>query len=42
MVCHEMGWTWQEYEAQPSWFVDIVVGMLHAEGEYLKSKQSGN
>ncbi len=33
LICREMGWTWQEYQNQPAWFVDIIVEMLKAEGE---------
>jgi hypothetical protein len=31
IICKEMGWTWQEYEAQPITFIDTIVEMLKAE-----------
>jgi hypothetical protein len=38
LICREMGWTWQEYQNQPAWFIDIVLEMLKAEAEELKKK----
>jgi hypothetical protein len=31
-----MKWTWEEYERQPSWFVDNVLAMMRAEAEAAK------
>ena len=33
LICREMGWTWEEYERQPSWFVKIISEMIRAESE---------
>ncbi|GIW70359.1 MAG: hypothetical protein KatS3mg101_1106 [Patescibacteria group bacterium] len=33
-----MKWTWQEYENQPAWFIDVILEMLKAEGEEAKRK----
>ena len=31
LICREMKWTWEEYQSQPSWFVDNIFEMLKAE-----------
>lgn len=33
MICHHMGWTFQEYEAQPASFVLSISQMLKADAE---------
>ncbi|MBI4119239.1 MAG: hypothetical protein HY456_00140 [Parcubacteria group bacterium] len=38
ILCREMGWTWEEYENQPSWFIDTIATMLKAEGEEIKRR----
>jgi cytochrome bd-type quinol oxidase subunit 1 len=38
IICREFGWTWQEYEKQPSWFIDIILKMMQAENEAMKRK----
>ena len=41
ILCREFGWTWQEYENQPVWFLDTVVIMLQEESQkQKKEKQS--
>lgn len=33
VVCREMKWTLDEYEAQPSYFIDVITRMLQAEAD---------
>jgi hypothetical protein len=33
LVCREMKWTWEEYQNEPSWFIEIILTMLQQEGE---------
>jgi hypothetical protein len=33
LVCREYGWTWQEYQSQPTWFVKTILSMLREEAE---------
>lgn len=28
-----MGWTWEEYRAQPQWFVTMLLSMLQNEAQ---------
>jgi hypothetical protein len=42
LVCREMGWTWQEYQSQPSWFAKIVSEMIRAESEQLEKNAKKN
>ncbi len=37
-VCQEMGWTYFEYMAQPSWFLDIVLDKLIEDSEKIKKE----
>jgi hypothetical protein len=41
LICREFSWTWQEYENQPSWFIEIILEMLKAEAEEMKKKTTG-
>jgi len=38
ILCREIGWTWQEYENQPSWFIDMLMAMLKAEGKEMQRR----
>lgn len=38
MVCREMGWTWQEYEAQPAVFIEIIIEMIRAENKEIERR----
>lgn len=38
LVCREMKWTWQEFENQPAWFVDVILEMLKAEGDAMAKR----
>jgi len=31
IICREMGWTWEEYQKQPAWFIDNLLLMFNAE-----------
>jgi len=39
IICREMKWTFEEYQNQPSWFIDIILEMLQAESAEAKKKQ---
>jgi hypothetical protein len=36
VLCKEMGWTYEEYLSQPTWFVAMLFEMMRAE-----ARQSG-
>jgi hypothetical protein len=38
LICREFGWTFEEYQNQPSWFIDIILEMLKAEAEEIKKR----
>ncbi|MCE9585716.1 hypothetical protein K8R04_00120 [Candidatus Uhrbacteria bacterium] len=38
LVCREMGWTWEQFQEQPSWFIDVLTEMFQAEGEHSKKE----
>lgn len=42
IICREFGWTYQEYQNQPSWFIDIIVEMLKIEVEQMEKKVKNN
>lgn len=33
LICEKFHWTWQEYDAQPTWFIDLIVSKMRAEAE---------
>jgi hypothetical protein len=33
LICREFGWSWETYQEQPSWFIDIIVSMLREEAD---------
>jgi hypothetical protein len=33
LVCREYGWRYEDYEAQPSWFITTIIEMLQQEAE---------
>jgi len=39
IVCREFGWTWDEYQAQPTWFISTIVSMLREEAEESKRRE---
>jgi len=38
LLCREMKWTYQEYQAQPAPFIDTILDMLQAESAAQKKK----
>ena len=34
-----MGWTWQQLQEQPVWFVKNIVAYLAAEAEHIRKQQ---
>lgn len=34
ILCREMGWTWQELQEQPIWFVKNLLAYLTAEANH--------
>jgi hypothetical protein len=41
IVCREFGWTWQEYESAPNWFITVVKSYLRHEAEESQRKNKG-
>ncbi|HLY40483.1 MAG TPA: hypothetical protein VKR52_04675 [Terracidiphilus sp.] len=41
MLAREMGWTWEEYRAQPQWFVMNHLFMLQSEAEEANRRSKG-
>jgi hypothetical protein len=39
ILCREMGWTWNELQEQPLWFVRNLIGYLAAESDSLRKQQ---
>ncbi len=37
-ICREMHWTYQEYLAQPYWFIQLVLPIANKEAEVEKLK----
>jgi len=35
-VCQRFGWTIQEYDSQPQWFIDLIVERMIHEAEEAK------
>jgi len=42
LICREMGWTWQEYQSQPAFFIKVVHEMLKAEGYHARQRMNKN
>lgn len=40
LVCREYGWTYEDYEAQPSWFIEAILFMLQQEAEASNRKKT--
>jgi hypothetical protein len=38
ILCREMKWTWEEYRAQPQWFIVMLLSMLQNEAEEMNRK----
>lgn len=39
IVCKTMGWTWQEYAAQPAWFIDQILAFSSVESDVANRQQ---
>jgi hypothetical protein len=39
LVCEQMGWTYQQYREQPSFFIDILMKMLSERQRAENSRQ---
>ena len=35
-ICEEMGWTYEEYMAQPVWFIDLLKDKLQIDSENIR------
>jgi hypothetical protein len=42
MICREMKWTLEEYESQPTTFIDTIIEMLKAESAEIKKKNKSS
>jgi hypothetical protein len=38
VLCREMAWTYEEFLAQPQWFVLMLLELLRAEAKHANSK----
>lgn len=38
IICHEMHWTWQEYQEQPTWLPQMLWHKMQAEAERKNQK----
>jgi len=38
MICHEMKWTYQEYESQPDWFIKAINQKINIEINHKNSE----
>jgi hypothetical protein len=36
-LCRDMHWTYEEYLAQPAWFIDDMIMMNSQDAEYSRS-----
>lgn len=41
ILIREMGWTWQEYEQQPTWLIHELVAYLSAEAQHSRRQSTG-
>jgi len=37
-ICQETGWTYQEYMAQPKWFIDSLKDKLQIDSKNMKKE----
>jgi len=35
-ICQEMGWTYQEYMAQPVWFINLLKDKLQIDSDNIR------
>jgi hypothetical protein len=41
-ICQEFGWTYHEYQSNPDWFNELVVGKMHIDAVNLKKQSKKN
>jgi hypothetical protein len=39
IICERMGWTFNEYEAQPIWFLELLQAKLNEDGKHQNRKK---
>jgi len=37
-ICQEMGWTYDEYLDQPTWFIDLLKAKLEIDSDELRKQ----
>jgi len=42
LLCEKMGWTYEQYMAQPLWFIKTIMLKLSIEGEYNRKQLEKN
>jgi hypothetical protein len=40
LLCREMGWTWQQLESQPVFFIEHLAAMITAESEAARKRMA--
>ena len=40
LVCEKMGWTWYEYQEQPSFFIRMIIEKMVGESLAVKKQKS--
>jgi hypothetical protein len=40
IICREMGWTWQEYDEQPTSMIAHLIAMMRAENQAARKKNT--
>ena len=38
-ICREMGWTYQEFQDQPNWFIDLLLELRNLEEKEFERKR---
>ena len=38
LICREYGWDWETFNAQPNWFLKVIIIMLQNEAEAMNNK----
>jgi hypothetical protein len=42
ILCREMGWTYEQYLDQPSWFVQMLMYLISEEAKAAKQRQEAS
>jgi hypothetical protein len=40
IICREMGWTWSQYDEQPTFFLTYIAESMRAEGAAANKRMS--